>query len=258
MRSYTTLGEGKSTKVLEVPSYGTAVTVTSCPADRARQVAAALVGTDRCLPVELYPVAVACDGAPVQARRHLLAFYDSVADGKDPGSGGPAWERAEAVVARLGRAVTGLPAAVIAAVRAQLAEHLAGFDGVLVPARISTVGRRRMCLDVVVSAGTGWEQDRWWDDVLASGDLSAEQDDPGLPCGGPLVVCGELSELPNDLYHTEPAGTGFADWSMKNLMEEAGDGSGLQVGVRTSHLIAWVAHHRPADTATVTRLLAEN
>src|SRR5690606_16962774 len=116
MREYTTLGSGKSTKVLDVNPYREARTVTTCSNGAAKAVARSLKRTDRMLPAALYDLAVELDGRPVEARRHLLSHFDANVAADIAGNGG-SWETAEQLVADVAAAVRGETAAVVAAVR---------------------------------------------------------------------------------------------------------------------------------------------
>jgi hypothetical protein len=251
MRNYATLGQGKSTKVLAVDDYNPARTVTTCSADAATGIARMLGKTDREIPAAMYPLAVALDGKPVEARRHLLGVYDTVIAGTRRPVRNDEWHRSEVLVTDLSATVADQPAPVIAAVRTELANHLAGLDGVLVPARANTPGYHRYYFDLVVSRAL--HDDHWWEYLLdGTGDLQVLDDDETIPVGGPLVGTMELNQLVHEFYDAEPTGPewGFS-MGMKNLMEEVRDDSSVELNIRVDHFLAFVAYHRPDDMPTV-------
>ena len=257
MRSYTTLGTGKSTKVLAVPQYGSepARTVTTAPAADATRLARLLQRTDRELAAALFQPALELDGKPFEARRHLLSVFDTTAAGTQPGSVSPAWRTAEAMVADLARAVTQLPTPVVTAVRAELAEHLYGFDGVLVPARATTPGsgrHKRACLDLVISAPLHWMGESFWDELAGDfADLGLWDDDTTFPLGGRLVVSTEFYTLVSELHGSEPtADTPFA-CTMRELRSMVDEGEEVELSVRLDHFLAFVRQHHPGRLAAI-------
>ena len=259
MRSYTTLGEGRATKVLSVVEHSTSArTVTTCDLPVAKQLCLALSRTDRCLPVELFELAVSLDGAPVQARRTLLSFYDASLSG-EPTSAGEHWVAAETLVSKLAAAVAGAPDAVQRAVRDELADHLTGMDGVLVPARAVLDQHKAMTVDLVISGPLEWMSESFWEYLLGPhGDLGSTGDDERFGLGGELVCTVELHGLLSELYDAEPNSYAFSAFSVRELFDAADDDSGIapELLVRTDHLLAWVRHHRPGDAAVVAERLA--
>jgi hypothetical protein len=256
MRDYTTLGSGKATKVLAVAPYCDARTVTTASHAAAKAVASALGRTDRRLPAALFGLAVALDGTPVEARRHLLATFDAELSGA-AGLRGDLWSAAEDLVVAVADAVAGEPAAVVAAVRAELAEHLEGFDGVLVPARAIAYADKVSAANLVVSGALGWLGDSFWDYLLGPhGDLGVGEDDPMFPLGGPAATSIELYAVLMELVEVEPVSLDFTDFSVAEVLAHAGDHSIPELLVRADHLLAWVEVARPADAARVRELLA--
>lgn len=246
MRSYTTHGTGRTTKVLFVPTYGPARTVTSAPAENAKKIASLLGRTRTQMPAALYDPAIKLDGAPFEARRHLLGVYDSVAAGRGWTVVDFTWEAAEALAADLAQAVQGLPAPVVAAVRSELGEHLAGMDGVLVPARANNAYGRRSYLNLVVSAPM--HSDQLWTELAGQyGDLGVRPDDEHLPLGGPLAVSTEWFALVSELHDAEPTQDAPYDCSdIAELRRMAGEDDDIDLNIRVDHLLAFVAHHYPA------------
>lgn len=256
MREYTTLGSGKSTKVLDVNPYREARTVTTCSNGAAKAVARSLKRTDRMLPAALYDLAVELDGRPVEARRHLLSHFDANVAADIAGNGG-SWETAEQLVADVAAAVRGETAAVVAAVRSELEGHLYGFDGVLVPARVVTDGYKRAKLDLVISGPLSWMGDFWEYLLGPHGDLASGADDPDFPVGSEVVETTELYGLMRELHDAEHPGLGFTDFSMAELFDMSGDDMPPMLLVRTDHFVAWVEHHRADDLAKVRTALGQ-
>lgn len=261
MRSYSTLGTGKSTKVIDAPDTPSAQarTVTTCDAETAGFLARVLTDTDRKLPAALHPVAVELDGTPVQARRHLLEVFDrAVAAHPDrvPADIGP-WFDAEHLVIRLAETVAGYaPAAVIAAVRTELAGHLDGFDGVLVPAVADYPGSRRLgTLPLVLSGALDAMSDQWWFDVLGEHtDLDMVSD----PNGKTQVRSHEFYMLCDYLTDAEPATTKYEHDSMITLVQASIPGDiPVEFDIAHRHLEAWIAHHRPADLPRYREIAAD-
>lgn len=247
MSNYTTLGEGKATKVLDVSAHQAARTVTTTDHETARQIARALNATSRKIDSALFPVAQHHDGQPVEARRRLLDRFDAVTGGVVPAPD-PLWDAADTLIARVAAAVSEAPAPVVAAVRAELASHLDGFDGVLIPARVTSNGWKRMAADVTISGVLATYGDQFWDYLLGPHtQLWVEADDDLFPLGGELVTSIEWYEITMELTGAEPVGTGFTDFSVREVLDDCNDGEVPSLLVRVDHLRAWVAHHRPAD-----------
>lgn len=242
MARYTTLGDGKNTKILAVSDFNPARTVVTCDNDRARTTSRALCGTDTQMWSSLHPLAVALDGEPVEARRRLLGVYDTAAAGGPVDTTDELWGPPSSLVAAVGSAVAGAPVPVISAVRDELADHLDGLDGVLVPARAVTYGHKRMNCPIVI--GQVLDYDAWWEYDIVGNDagLSAQSDDDLWPAGGPLVGTGDgLYEILAELWDQEPFGNDYSAFTISEIRDE--DDCGLLV--RCDHLVAWARHHRP-------------
>lgn len=235
---YTTLGTGKTTKVITVRPLQVATTITTCPADAATAIAAALNRTQSQIPAALYDLAIAAEGRPVQARRHLLSVFDQATSGAPTLRGGP-WQLAENLARAAGTAVRDLPAPVQAAVRAQLAEHLTGMDGVLVPAHATTDARRAGVLRLVISPAL-LHTDDWTRHLVTVPDSVA------YPLGEHVVDSAGFSELVELLWDCEPATPDYASTAIAELEAEAGPDQPVYLLVPARHLQAWVSHHRPA------------
>lgn len=246
---YTTLGDGKAVKVIATSEYHPARTVTTCPHPNATALARALERTDRQMAAALYPVAVTQDGAPTQARRRLLGFFDAAATTTDtaataPGEG--AWAAPDALVRAVAAAVAELPTPVLTAARAELASHLTGLDGVLVPARITSTAYRSGVLDVVISGPLAAMDEHWWRQLTQHSGLAYGDDDHTYPVGERTVDApAELYDLVMELADAEPAGTDFASESVAELLRAGGDGHMPYMILPARLLDAWVTHHRP-------------
>lgn len=245
MRNYTTLGDGKATKVIATTEHQPARTVTTCPAPAAAALARALQATDRKIAAALYPVAVDLDGTPVQARRQLLALFDQVVTGTPAPPAGTPWGVANALVAAVADAVRDLPAPVVKAARAELATHLDGLDGVLVPARATSDAHRAGVLDLVITASLHRFGQDWWTSLVASGPFRGP-DDEIYPVGGHIVDApGELYDITQDLYDAEPATPEFHLSSMDELHRAGDDGHLAYLIVAARLMDAYAAHHHP-------------
>lgn len=256
VRNYITLGEGRSTKVLSVAPHVPARAVTTCDVEVAKRLCYALSRTDRCLPAELFDLAVSLDGEPVEARRTLLSFFDAALAGSTV-SAGAAWVSAESLVASLAEAVTDASEPVRRAVRDELADHLTGMDGVLVPARAVLDVRKSMTVDLVISGPLGWLGDSFWSNLL-NYELELVDDDQRFPLGGPLASSIEFYLVLHELYDVEPSSDAFTAFSVQDLFRNADDDSGIapELMVRADHLLAWVARHRPVDVEAVRQHLS--
>lgn len=243
MSTYTTLGDGKSVKLLAVADHHPARTVTTCSPQAAKTLTWALRGTARQMANALFPVAVDADGTPVEVRRRLLSVYDRTVDGHDTASSEP-WDAADALVVRVARAVAEEPDAVRAAVRRELDDHLAGFDGVLVAATITNDGYKRAKLDVAASQALDAEPDTFWEYLTGKGAIYPHDDDPLFPLGGDIIHTTEDFELLTSLWETEPSTVDLDQSSVEEIVALA-DTDVPELNMRADHFLAWVAHHRP-------------
>lgn len=238
--NHLTLGTGKATKVLAVTATTEARTITTCDHDAATAIARALQAVFARIESALYPVAVEASGHPVQARRHLLSVYDNAgaAPAADPA---PAWSKAHELVNALATATTGQPAAVVAAVRTELAAHLAHLDGVLVPARVTSTAYRSGVCDIVISAALARMSEGWWKYLDAQHTAS---DDPTYPVGEPtLELTSDLEDIARELWYAETADYSYAATDIAELtLDTEHDQVYPIIPARLFH--AWVAQHR--------------
>lgn len=241
---YTTLGDGKAVKVLATADYAPARTITTCPHASAIALARALTDTRELLPAALYPVAVHLDGTPIQARRRLLGVFDAAAAG-DTALSDDQWRRADELVVAAGAAVRGLPAPVIAGARAELANHLEGFDGVLVPARATSSGYRPGVLNLVISGALTRLGKDWWTSMTRNG-LEHADDDPIYPVGEQTVDApSELYDVLGDLWDSAPCDSDYVSTSIEDLARESGDEHLPYLIVAARLFQAWGAHQYP-------------
>lgn len=239
--NYTTLGTGRTVKVLRTAPGQEAVVVTSCPADSVKALTHALAATASDLLAAVHPVAVAADGAPVQARRILLSRFDIAArDGAGTTSPAPAWERANALIDGLAAAVRGCPAPVVKATRAELAGHLQGLDGVLVPATVVAAGWRPATLQLVIS--TALADERCWPEHVGVAETT------GLHpyVSAPADFADTEFDVLDQLYDQRPdLGAPYGEDSVAALFRDSGDGECPTLWVALAHLRAWAAEHAP-------------
>ena len=276
MRSYITLGEASNTKVL-AHSHTTATTVVTCDHATATRIAAALSSTAVELDAAMYPLAVthaasSNPGAPhqvkpIEARRRLLATFDArlrarragIADdlGKLPVYTGEIrgelaenpWGGIELLVSRVADAVTGAPDAVANAVRAEVAGHLDGLDGIQVPARVTSHGYKTATLDLSLTSGLNSMDDRWWTDQFTSSVLHTYQADRRYRFledhEGLQYLSFDSFPLVDVLWDREPALSSFHEASVQAINAEAGDSEVADILVREIDVRSWLAHHRP-------------
>lgn len=254
MTRYTTLGEGRKTAVLSAAANGTQRTVTSLAHEQARPVADRLDTLFATIPNALFDVAAAYDGRPAHARRRLLAHYDAtVVSGRD-GTPVPeldtAWRLAADQVSTLAALVATEPAAVIAAVRRELAEViLSDLDGVLISAVLVPQVLRpktflRLVLNQYVGASTVGDQSV---DLLFDG-LDVEclltiSTIGGCPYGDHIadqtwVVIGEMRDLRSS--HRDE----YAEVNAPSIFAESGDEYPCLM-TNPHQLRAWMAEARP-------------
>jgi hypothetical protein len=224
---FTTLGSGKSTKVLDTSGDGARV-VTTCSQDVAQALVPALHLSSTCLLSALHGVALEADGEPLEARRVLLARFDAVLAGTPSGSSGK-WALAHEVVDKVALAVKDAPEPVQKAVRRELSEHLSGLDGVLVPARVRTW--EGWYLDLVLTPVLPEDPDAW------AGELEVD----GLDSSGREVsALDELAfDLLDALFDQSTLSPEYAQVAMSDLFREAGPDDIPTLEVRVDHLLVW-------------------
>lgn len=245
MSGYTTLGSGRTAKILCTDVFDKVEVVTTCPADAAREVASWLNRTRTELLSALHPVAVAANGTPVQARRALLDRFDAAVGGTAPVTADTdVWVHAHTLVDRLAATLGGCPAPVVRAVRTELGKHLAGCDGVLVAGTFTATAYRPSCLRIVITPVLDPQLDMF----SLNGTLFSPGEDNGIyPVGGPTADVGESAfELMDACFGQTPVmGAPYEEAPMVALQQESGVDDPPTLEVPYAHLRAWAAHHAP-------------
>lgn len=240
MSTYVTLETNSSTHVLEVNARNEARTVTTTTAAAAPAIAQALAATRDCTAAALYPVAIEADGNPLDARERLLGTFDAALRAQAQLPRSRAWQHAEGLVLRLVAAVAGEGSAVVDAVRDELARHLVGFEGVLVPATVTadavSVGR----LDLVISAALAELEAEVWEEPFEVSDGHGV-----TGTNGPVVVGLPATEDVLDLlYGSQPGGV-WDDWGLNDIVKAGSIAmSPAYLVVPAKHLKAWLEHQR--------------
>lgn len=255
---YTTLGEGTKTQLLAESGDRQHRKVTSCENHVAVAAAAALSTLHRCSASDLFDVAVAYAGVPVDARRWLLTYFDQTLVGNGTPRG-DAWELIEADVADVARALMSAPVPVRAAVRGEVADILDGYDTVLVAGRLVANAYRpaslRVVLNQFLTPWTAWPSgEQHWP---AFEGLDVEALHPthvvdGVGLGD--FYSDDLYSVVDTMRYLSSSRRDFAEASAVSIFSDSGDDYPA-LEVCGKHLAAWVAANAPALLETTPGLV---
>lgn len=261
---YTTLGTGNKTQILFTDSGHPARAIASLPHTNAEECARALQRAYTDMPSALFAPAVEQAGAPVEARRILLNMFDACASNSPVTSQGPAWRIAEQLIARVGRGVAGCSPATIASIRKEIAEQAlpAAYDGILVPARISSEDAGEITLVIsdflnVVFA----ENESDARNTLENLSTQREAHDPTygntteFPFGQPVVAGIDDAHAVDTYWDASPYyDTSFSQTPVHSIVNDS-PSRAPTMDFRVSDFQAWIAHNCPTLTNTATRAL---